>query len=329
MTEEFLRATCRDDEHYQVVRELGFQSYISVPLIARSRTLGALTLVSTDPSRRYSEQDLAVAEEIARRASVRIDNARLYEERNRVAHVLQQGLLPERLADVPRLELAARYFAAGEGIEAGGDFYDVFRVSDDRWALVIGDVSGKGPEAAAFMGLARPALRALARAHRRPARVLRTLNEELLDHGVEGRFLTVAYVQVRPGEGGGVDLNACLAGHPPGILVSAAGNVSEVGVPGTMLAAFEEVELTQDRRAMVPGDLLLLYTDGLADEQPSHAALGLDELRALLAGQTEDSAESIASRLQRMVERRDRERRVGRDDIAFLVVRCVGGRRGD
>jgi PAS domain S-box-containing protein len=329
MTEDFLRATCRDDEHYQVVRELGFQSYISVPLIARSRTLGALTLVSTDPSRRYSEQDLAVAEEIARRASVRIDNARLYEERNRVAHVLQQGLLPERLADVPRLELAARYFAAGEGIEAGGDFYDVFRVSDDRWALVIGDVSGKGPEAAAFMGLARPALRALARAHRRPARVLRTLNEELLDHGVEGRFLTVAYVQVRPGEGGGVDLTACLAGHPPGILVSAAGNVSEVGVPGTMLAAFEEVELTQDRRVMVPGDLLLLYTDGLADEQPSHAALGLDELRALLAGQTEDSAESIASRLQRLVERRDRGRRVGRDDIAFLVVRCIGGRRGD
>jgi PAS domain S-box-containing protein len=328
MTEEFLRATCRNEEHYQVVRELGFQSYISVPLIARSRTLGALTLVSTDPAHRYSEQDLAVAEEIARRASVRIDNARLFQERNRVAHVLQQGLLPERLAEVPRLEVAARYFAAGDGIEAGGDFYDVFKVSDDRWALVIGDVSGKGPEAAAFMGLARPALRALARAHRRPARVLRTLNEELLDHGVAGRFLTVAYVQVRPGAGDGVDLTACLAGHPPGIVVSAAGEVSEVGVPGTMLAAFDEVELTQDRRAMAPGDLLLLYTDGLADEHPSHAAVGLDELRTLLAGQAHASAEVIADRLQRIVERRDRERHVGRDDIAFLVVRCVGERRG-
>jgi PAS domain S-box-containing protein len=328
MTEEFLRATCRNDEHYQVVRELGFQSYISVPLIARARTLGALTLVSTDPARRYGEQDLAVAEEIARRASVRIDNARLFEERNRVAHVLQQGLLPQRLARVPGLEIAARYFAAGEGIEAGGDFYDVFQVSDDRWALVIGDVSGKGPEAAAFMGLARPALRALARAHRRPARVLRTLNAELLDHGVEGRFLTVAYVQIRPGTEGGVGLTACLAGHPPGILVSAAGEISEVGTPGTMLAAFDDVELTHDRRAMAPGDLMLLYTDGLADEQPSHAAVGLDELRAVLAAQRTTSAESIASRLQQLVERRDRERQVGRDDIAFLVVRCVGERSG-
>ncbi|HEU0193994.1 MAG TPA: SpoIIE family protein phosphatase [Gaiellales bacterium] len=328
MTEDFLRATCRNEEHYQVVRELGFQSYISVPLIARARTLGALTLVSTDPARRYGEQDLAVAEEIARRASVRIDNARLYDERNRVAHVLQQGLLPQRLTPVPRLEIAARYFAAGEGIEAGGDFYDVFQVSDDRWALVIGDVSGKGPEAAAYMGLARPALRALARAHRRPARVLRTLNAELLDHGVEGRFLTVAYVQVRPGTEGGVGLTACLAGHPPGILVSADGEVSEVGAPGTMLAAFEDVELVQDRRAMAPGDVLLLYTDGLADEQPSHAAIALGELRALLAAQRTTSSEAIAARLQQLVEQRDRERRSGRDDIAFLVVRCVGERRG-
>jgi PAS domain S-box-containing protein len=324
MTEEFLRTTCRNEEHFQVVRQLGFQSYISVPLIARARTLGALTLVSTDPARRYGEQDLMVAEEIARRASVRIDNARLYEERNRVAHVLQQGLLPQRLAQVPGLEVAARYFAAGEGIEAGGDFYDVFQVSDDRWALVLGDVSGKGPEAAAFMGLARPALRALARAHRRPERVLRTLNAELLDHGVEGRFLTVAYVQVRPGADGGVGLTACLAGHPPGILVSAAGDISEVGVPGTMLAAFDEVELAHDRRGMGPGDILLLYTDGLADEQPSHAVLGLGELRALLAEQGAASPEAIASRLQHLVERRDREPQAGRDDIAFLVVRCVG-----
>ena len=193
---------------------------------------------------------------------------------------------------------------------------------------MIGDVSGKGPEAAAFMGLARPALRALARAHRRPARVLRTLNAELLDHGVEGRFLTVAYVQIRPGTEGGVGLTACLAGHPPGILVSAGGEISEVGTPGTMLAAFGEVELTHDRRAMAPGDLMLLYTDGLADEQPSHAAVGLDELRVLLAAQRATSPESIASRLQQLVERRDRERQVGRDDIAFLVVRCVGERSG-
>ena len=166
MSDEFLRSTCRNDDHYKLVKALGFQSYITVPLTARTRILGALTMVSTHAHHRYTEEDVVVAEEIARRAAVRIDNARLYQERDRVARVLQQGLLPKRLPAVPGLEVAARYSPAGDGIEAGGDFYDVFAVGDDRWGFVIGDVCGKGPEAAAGMGLARPTLRALARTHR-------------------------------------------------------------------------------------------------------------------------------------------------------------------
>ncbi|HYX83396.1 MAG TPA: SpoIIE family protein phosphatase [Gaiellales bacterium] len=324
MSEEFLRATCRNEEHFEIVRQLGFESYITVPLVARARILGALTLVSTDPAHRYTEQDVAVAEEIARRAAVRIDNARLYAERDRVAHVLQQGLLPQRLPGVPRLDLAARYFPAGEGIEAGGDFYDVFAAGRDRWGLVIGDVCGKGPEAAAGMGLARPALRALARAYRRPARLLRALNEELLDQTSDGRFLTVAYVQARVDGESGVGLTTCLAGHPPGILVSAGGRVRAVGLPGTLLGVFTEVRLREQRVRMLPGDVLVLYTDGLADEPGSPAAASFEELEELIIRNRRATAERIARRIEEFVVAAQRRADKAHDDVAFLVVRCAG-----
>ena len=324
MSEEFLRATCRNEEHFEIVRQLGFESYITVPLVARARILGALTLVSTDPAHRYTEQDVAVAEEIARRAAVRIDNARLYAERDRVAHVLQQGLLPQRLPGVPRLDLAARYFPAGEGIEAGGDFYDVFAAGRDRWGLVIGDVCGKGPEAAAGMGLARPALRALARAYRRPARLLRALNEELLDQTSDGRFLTVAYVQARVDGESGVGLTTCLAGHPPGILVSAGGRVRAVGLPGTLLGVFTEVRLREQRVRMLPGDVLVLYTDGLADEPGSPAAASFEELEELIIRNRRATAERIARRIEEFVVAAQRRADRAHDDVAFLVVRCAG-----
>ena len=324
MSEEFLRATCRNEEHFEIVRQLGFESYITVPLVARARILGALTLVSTDPAHRYTEQDVAVAEEIARRAAVRIDNARLYAERDRVAHVLQQGLLPQRLPGVPRLDLAARYFPAGEGIEAGGDFYDAFAAGRNRWGLVIGDVCGKGPEAAAGMGLARPALRALARAYRRPARLLRALNEELLDQTSDGRFLTVAYVQARVDGESGVGLTTCLAGHPPGILVSAGGRVRAVGLPGTLLGVFTEVRLREQRVRMLPGDVLVLYTDGLADEPGSPAAASFEELEELIIRNRRATAERIARRIEEFVVAAQRRADKAHDDVAFLVVRCVG-----
>ena len=321
MSEEFLRATCVSEEHYRIVRRLGFQSYITVPLAARERVLGALTLISTDPGRRYDREDVAVAEELARRAAVRIDNARLYQERDRVAHVLQQGLLPRMLPQVPRLELAARYFPAGEGLEAGGDFYDVFSAGNDRWALVIGDVCGKGPEAAAGMGLARPALRALARAYRSPSRLLRALNQELLDQISASRFVTVAYVQVQPRKESGLTLTACLGGHPPGLLAG-SGRVRDIGLTGTLLGVVPKVALAEQRTHMRKGDLLLLYTDGLADEPGSPAPFTHDDLRALLTGMAGASAERAAVEIEQQLSERRRGSRWA-DDVAYLVARCV------
>ena len=321
MSEEFLRATCRDDEHYELVRALGFQSYISVPLVARSRILGALTLVSTNPRRRFTEQDVAVAEEISRRAAVRIDNARLYQERDKVAHVLQRGLLPQRLPSLPRLEVAARYLPAGDGIEAGGDFYDAFAAGPKRWAVVIGDVCGKGPEAAAGMGIARPALRALARAYRKPVRLLEALNEELLQQGAADQFLTVAYVQVRIDDAPGVELTACLAGHPPALVVGADGQVRELGRPGTLLGVFGDITLHEHRMRMLPGELLLLYTDGLADDIGSPAAMTPDQLCRFMIEHRGSSASQLTARIDEFLQTMPAS--AARDDIAFLVVRCV------
>ncbi|MGN6379742.1 MAG: SpoIIE family protein phosphatase [Gaiellales bacterium] len=323
MSDEFLRATCRSDEHYELVQALGFQSYITVPLIARTRTLGALTLVSTDPNRRYTEQDLAVAEEIARRASIRIDNARLYQERDRVAHVLQQGLLPRRLPEVPGLAVATRYFPAGAGIEAGGDFYDVFAAGSQRWGLVIGDVCGKGPEAAAGMAIARPALRALAHAYRRPTRLLHALNDELLDQGVDGRFLTLAYVQVRVTGDTGAELTTCLAGHHPAIVVTRGGVVRDVGRPGTLLGLYRDISLHEQRTRLNRGDTLLLYTDGLADEPVSPAPMTRDELASLIVEHRGEDVERLAARIERAVRSASRRADGPDDDIAYLLVRCT------
>ncbi|MEP6640898.1 MAG: SpoIIE family protein phosphatase [Gaiellales bacterium] len=322
MSDEFLRSTCRDEEHFRLVRELGFESYMCVPLITRGRILGALTLVSTHPRRRYGETDVAIAQEIARRASVRIDNARLYQERDRIAHALQQGLLPRRLPDVPMVDLAARYFPAGEAVEAGGDFYDAYASGAGSWDVVIGDVCGKGPEAAAVMGLARSTLRALARSHRTPKRLLEALNAELLDQVEETRFVTVAYARLQPDPGAGsIELRLCLGGHPPALLVAADGAVTAVGRPGTLLGMFADVRLREERIQLHPGQTLLLYTDGLSDESGSLAAMVERDLRRFLADHRALTAEQIAQQLENEV--RSHPQSALRDDIAYVVLRVA------
>jgi serine phosphatase RsbU (regulator of sigma subunit) len=322
MSDDFLRSTCRDEEHYRLVRELGFESYMCVPLVTRGRILGALTLVSTHPRRRYGETDVAIAEEIARRASVRIDNARLYQERDRIAHALQQGLLPRRLPDVPMVDLAARYFPAGETVEAGGDFYDAYAAGAGTWDVVIGDVCGKGPEAAAVMGLARSTLRALARSQRAPKRLLQALNAELLEQVEETRFVTVAYARLQPDpDAGSIEVRLCLGGHPPALLVAADGAVTAVGHPGTLLGMFSDIRLREKRIQLHPGQTLLMYTDGLSDESGSLAAMTDPDLRRFLAANRALTAEQIAQQLE--AEVRSHPRSALRDDVAFLVLRVA------
>src|SRR5215204_1313778 len=161
--EPLIDEVAHDIEHREILRKLGLKSYMIVPLVARGRTLGAISLVSAESGRRYGPADLKLAEELARRAALAVDNARFYRGRVQVARTLQEGLLPARLPEVPGVEVGLRYLSAGE-VDVGGDFYDVFdtRMADrngfsephsSSWGVVIGDVSGKGAEAAAVLAL--------------------------------------------------------------------------------------------------------------------------------------------------------------------------------
>jgi PAS domain S-box-containing protein len=330
VSEDFLRGATQDDEHLRIALDLGVQSFLCVPLAARGRTLGVLTLLSTNPDIRYGDPDVRLAEEIARRAGVRIDNARLYEERDRTAKVLQRSLLPPDLPAIPHVDLAARYLPVGEGNEVGGDFYDVFDSGDGTWGAVVGDVCGKGPEAAAVMGLVRHTLRALARFQRRPSRLLQELNRSLIEQRVDDRFCTVCYLRMRP-SADGVRVTLCAAGHPLPFVVRADGSAEPVGRPGHLLGLFPEVELADSTIDLANGDALVIYTDGAIDErivdpvtgERRLADPGDEPLRRAVAAAAGYDAEGIAARIEEALH----SARGGSpplDDVALLVIRAAG-----
>jgi serine phosphatase RsbU (regulator of sigma subunit) len=176
--DEMVGTSIRSEEQRQVLRQIGVGAAVIVPLRARGRLLGALALVNRS-GHSMSEQDRAVADELAARAAVAIDNAQLYATQVSLAHRLQASLLPPSLPVVEGLDLAARYAPAGDGAEVGGDFYDCIRLSRNRLLLVVGDVQGKGVDAAGLTGMARHVIRAVATTKQRPADVLAALNDAL------------------------------------------------------------------------------------------------------------------------------------------------------
>jgi hypothetical protein len=155
ITDEFLVASVEDPEQLALIRDIGLRSAMVVPMIVHDRPIGALTFVNGASGRRFSEDDLPMAQELAHRCATAIDNARVYGERDYIARTLQRSLLPSELPAIPGLETAARFRATGAGNEVGGDFYDLFQTGERGWAVVVGDVCGKGPDAAAVTALAR------------------------------------------------------------------------------------------------------------------------------------------------------------------------------
>ncbi len=219
-----------------------------------------------------------------------------------LARTLQESLLPPHLPDVPGLEIAARYHPAGHGIEVVGDFYDVFQTGSHTWAAVIGDVCGKGVEAAKITALARYTIRAAAIGHRAPSGVLRLLNEAMLrQHPDSERFLTAAYVNLHRFEQR-VQAIVSLAGHPSALLRRADGTVEEVGQSGAILGSFGQVELTDTAVDLHPGDALVLYTDGVLEARHRHGAqlYGEQRLHALLTQTSTDTctAAELCQRLE-------------------------------
>jgi PAS domain S-box-containing protein len=293
---------------------------VVVPLRARGRVVGALAagFDSLEPARR--EDALALLEDLGRRAALALDNARLYAERSAVASTLQRSLLPPDLPRIPGAQLAARYRAAGDGIELGGDFYDCFATGGGDWALVIGDVCGKGAEAAAITALARYTLRASVLHSRRPAQVLAELNEALLRQGLDYRFCTALYASVTP-RPDGCDVVLATGGHPLPLLMRASGAIKQAGRPGTLLGVVREPEISEERITLGSGDALVLYTDGVVEASPSDQALAPDRLADLLRACDDSHAGSIAEAVERQAIAVQNGRL--RDDVAVVVLRAT------
>ena len=319
ISDELITAAAPDPKLRKLVHDLQLRSVMIVPLAARGTTVGAITLVWAESGRVYGPDDLSLAEDLARRVGQAIENARLYAERDHIAHTLQQSLLPPELPSIDGVELAARYLPSGEGNEVGGDFYDVFDTGDGTWGVVIGDVCGKGPSAAAVMGLARHALRATAMRERRPSRVLMDLNEVVRRQTTEGRFITVCYSRLRT-RPDSVRLTVSCGGHPLPFVLRADGSVEVAGQPGTLLGLFPDPALLDRTVDLGPGDALIAFTDGVT-EIPGASLQGERRLKQVLATSAGLDAEGIAERVERDVMRRGRRRT--RDDMAVLVARMT------
>ncbi|WP_349497933.1 SpoIIE family protein phosphatase [Actinoallomurus iriomotensis] len=288
------------------------------PLLARGRSIGML-VVGGPKGARFNRDMLELTEDLAGRAALAIDNARLYEEQADMSRTLQRSLLPPEIPVIPGLDVSVVYEPAGESSEVGGDFYDVFSVGS-RWRFAIGDVCGTGPEAASVTGLARQALRILGREDYAITEVLQRLNALILDEGSRARFLTLLHGEVEPLEDGSARVTYVTAGHPPPLFLSPAGTVVGDDESDLMLGAFPEAEYSLRTVTLGPGHLLLGFTDGVTERRNGDRLLGDDRgLERILAGCAGLGAGAVAARVSRAVRAFSGE--PSHDDMALIVLR--------
>lgn len=291
---------------------------VVLPLVARNRVIGMLTL-GKPTDEHFRQEILELAEDLSRRAALALDNARLYSERTAISQSLQRSLLPPELPVIDGVEVEVIYRAAGEGNEVGGDFYDLFPISDDAYGFAIGDVCGTGPNAAAVTGLARHALRLLAREGLSGPAVLERLNSAILDEGARSRFLTLLYGEMRPQEDGSAELKVVCAGHPLPLRLRQDGTVEPAAEPQPLLGVIEDLELYEQTVTLDPGDVLLCVTDGVTERREGTRMLGDDGLADVLTTCTGLTAGAVAARIMRAVERFASD--APSDDMAILAMR--------
>jgi serine phosphatase RsbU (regulator of sigma subunit) len=286
---------------------------LALPLVIGRRTLGVLSVIRSSEPAPYSEDEIAFAEELARRMARAIENARLYHERDQIATVLQQSLLPGALPEIPGLVLAARYEAAGDAYEVGGDFYDLIDLGPSSWLFVVGDVCGKGPEAAAVMGFARASIRAAAQKDEDPLTIVSTLNQALISRGWD-RFVTMASVRIDRDEAG-FRARCAVAGHPRPVVIPRVGDPVALGIHGTLLGVFPDLEVEPAQVRLGPGDAIVLYTDGLEGVDRSAEDVVIQGARRGTSDPVD--ARSIVRSLE---EIRRASPRAAADDLAILAV---------
>jgi PAS domain-containing protein/GAF domain-containing protein len=307
-----------DPEEHAAVGALGVTSSAVVPLIARGRVLGCISVASVHPGRTFGPAELDLLTDLGRRAGTAIDNARLYREQAEVARRLQADLLPADLPAVTGLDVGARYVAAGAA-QVGGDFYDLFPLpgQEPRWMFAIGDVSGRGLDAASTTGLVRHTIRAVAGLLPGPGEVIAAVNRRLVAEPTVERFCTLLVGTVTAAREPTVTL--ALGGHPLPLIAGPAGARVVAGGLGPFVGAFEGFDWPETVIRLEPGESLVCVTDGVLERRHGSRFLGQDGLLGMVAGLACLTADEIAERIQDAVVAFGPE--APTDDMAVLVLR--------
>ncbi|MEA2194920.1 MAG: hypothetical protein QOG42_1354 [Solirubrobacteraceae bacterium] len=277
ISDEQIVQVARDEEHLALLRAVAMRSVLIVPLRTPLRTLGVMTLVMSESERTFSWSDVEFAEQLAARAAMAVENALLYRARAQIAATLQRSLLPETVPGIPGGDVATLYRPAGaeREVEVGGDFYDFVEL-DDGWLVIIGDVTGKGVQAAALTSLARHCTRFMCRIDPRPSAVLRAIAEALVAYG-ELSLCSALCLRLRDDE-----IVVSAGGHPLPLVVGADGELREPGRPGLLLGIPECSGWYDEPLTLAEGETLLAYTDGATDARGAGGRFGEHRLRALL-----------------------------------------------
>jgi PAS domain S-box-containing protein len=320
ITDTHLKRMAVSDEQLEIYRALGIRSALVVPMTVQTRTIGTMSFMTSSSGRRFGAQDVAVAEQLARRAAVAVEHARLHTTLGSVAQTLQHSLLPAPLPEVAGWEMGALYRPALDQprIEVGGDFYEVFDTDGNAFAM-IGDVTGHGVRAATLTSLLRHGARFASHSEPDPVAIIRRLDEELRrrDDGAMATALCAALHDH--------SLLVCSAGHPPALIVDAAGRVSETPSGGPLLGAFADSSWDQHRVPVADGDIVLMYTDGVSETAGTVERFGAGRLAGFLSDHAGSHPQSLLQALEVELDR-FRGGPAG-DDVAALALapRAVTG----
>jgi PAS domain S-box-containing protein len=278
--DEVIVAAAHDQHHLELLRTLGARSILIVPLRVAARAIGVLTLATDVSGRRLDDDDLQLAEQLGRRAAVAVDNSRLHTTLRNVAETLQRALLPAPVPDIPGWEIATLYRPTETElrVDVGGDFYELIE-HERGWFVIVGDVTGKGVGAAAVTALMRHGARMAARSEPSPATILDRLDEVLAQQ--PNRAMATAICLKLDG----AQVTISSAGHPPAIIVSTSGELTEAPRAQPMLGAFRVPPRHEETRAVAPGDLLFVYTDGVTDTRGRDDRFGIERVHRVLASQ--------------------------------------------
>ena len=318
--DELIVRTARDEQHLEIIRELGMRSAMAVPMRISSETLGVISLVSSESGRRFDDADLAFATDLALRAATAIQNARLYAAQERVAHTLQASLLPERLPALPGWEARAAYQAGESGADVGGDFYDILPVESGH-LIVLGDVTGKGVEAAALTSLVRHSGRMAARFDPRPAHVLALIDQVLREQ--PRLSLVTAVCALVETDGSRARVTVASGGHPLPLRRRPGEAPVPLGDYGVLLGVGPDGEWAETAVDVLPGDTLLFYTDGVTETPGDHRARFGDVRLLDAVARAGEGADAVLEEIDRSL-REFQSGAAAVDDRAMLAMRFSG-----